>query len=263
MKILPGITAQADILSGKKTVLDFPDKPVSHTQKVQYSTGMDMPVNDTQEQQVILIASSDPSVAGHYRRILEAEFAVLMAGTCNEMTGLLDTHEPALLFIDPLLYPDSTTDHIAALIRKAPDTHVLVIENQTDRLINQHDLFKAGAHGFCLDDIRDGLLHKAVQLVLDGDYWVQRKLITRVIDELASEQRNIPVRSNFDSSRVDALTPRELQVARMVHLGGNNKMIARKLDISERTVKAHLSAIFRKLEIENRLNLAIYFSEIT
>ena len=59
------------------------------------------------------------------------------------------------------------------------------------------------------------------------------------------------------------LTPRELQVAQMVHLGGNNKMIARELDISERTVKAHLSAIFRKLKIENRLHLALYFSNIS
>jgi DNA-binding NarL/FixJ family response regulator len=48
----------------------------------------------------------------------------------------------------------------------------------------------------------------------------------------------------------------------MVHQGGNNKTIARKLDISERTVKAHLSAIFRKLNIENRLHLAIYFNDV-
>jgi len=47
----------------------------------------------------------------------------------------------------------------------------------------------------------------------------------------------------------------------MVRLGENNKMIARELDISERTVKAHLSAIFRKLDIQNRLHLALYFNE--
>jgi DNA-binding NarL/FixJ family response regulator len=222
-----------------------------------------MPVNETQEQHIILIASGDRSVSAHYQRILEAEYAILLAGSGSEMMELLDAHKPALLFIDPLLYPESTTDHLSAIIHKVPDSHVMVINNQTGREVDQHVLFKAGAHGFCLDDIRDVLLHKAVQLVLDGDYWVQRKLITRVIDELASEQRNLPTRSNFDNSLIEALTPRELQVARMVHLGGNNKMIARELDISERTVKAHLSAIFRKLEIENRLNLAIYFSELS
>jgi len=49
----------------------------------------------------------------------------------------------------------------------------------------------------------------------------------------------------------------------MVHKGNNNKNIARMLDISERTVKAHLSAIFRKLNIDNRLQLALFFNKIT
>jgi DNA-binding NarL/FixJ family response regulator len=222
-----------------------------------------MAASNTNEQHVILIASGDQSVSAHYQRILEGGYTIVVAGTSSEMTELLGRHEPALLVVDPLLYPEPATDHISAIIRDIPDTHVIVIENQTDRAIEQNALFKAGAHGFCMDDIPDALLGKAVQLVLDGDYWVQRRLITQVIDELASEQRNMPTRSNFDDSLVDTLTPRELQVARMVHMGGNNKIIARELDISERTVKAHLSAIFRKLDIKNRLNLALYFSEIT
>jgi DNA-binding NarL/FixJ family response regulator len=222
-----------------------------------------MPTNDKQKQRVILIASGDRFVAAHYRQTLETEFAIMHTGLSSEMMEILERQQPALLFIDPLLYPESATDHISAITRKAQDTHIMVIENHTDRAIDQHALFKAGVHGFCMDDISEALLGKAVQLVLDGDYWVQRKLITRVIDELASEQLKAPARSNFDNSLVGTLTPRELQVARMVHMGGNNKVIARELDISERTVKAHLSAIFRKLEIENRLNLALYFSEIT
>jgi DNA-binding NarL/FixJ family response regulator len=222
-----------------------------------------MPANDTQEQHVILIASGDHSVSAHYQRVLEGCYAIMVAGSSSVMMELLSRHEPALLVVDPLLYPEPATDHISAIIRDTPDTHVIVIENQTDRAIEQNALFKAGAHGFCKDNIPDALLGKAVQLVLDGDYWVQRKLITQVIEEIASEQNNMPTRSNFDDSLVGSLTPRELQVARMVHMGGNNKIIARELDISERTVKAHLSAIFRKLEIKNRLNLALYFSEIT
>jgi DNA-binding NarL/FixJ family response regulator len=49
----------------------------------------------------------------------------------------------------------------------------------------------------------------------------------------------------------------------MVHLGGNNKTIARELAISERTVKAHLSAIFRKLNIQNRLHLALFLNDVS
>ena len=106
------------------------------------------------------------------------------------------------------------------------------------------------------------MLNKAVQMVCEGEYWIQRKLIAKMINDLAREiaESHSPG-GRDDSAVIDALTPRELEVAKMVRLGGNNKLIARELDISERTVKAHLSAIFRKLDVQNRLHLALYFSE--
>jgi two-component system nitrate/nitrite response regulator NarL len=210
----------------------------------------------------ILVASGDSRVSGHFQGVLATVYDVEVTADASGMLYRLKESDPSVLIIDPALYPEDTTDQIIAVVRMAADTHVVVIENSSNREINQHDLFKAGAHGFCKDDISESLLLKAVQLILDGDYWVQRKLITQVISDLAAERSAASTSSNFDRTLVNSLTPRELQVARMVHMGGNNKIIARELDISERTVKAHLSAIFRKLDIENRLNLALYFSEI-
>ena len=90
-----------------------------------------------------------------------------------------------------------------------------------------------------------------------------RQLITKLIGELARDSSTGTHTLSFaGNSSIEHLTPRERQVAEMVHGGGNNKAIARELDISERTVKAHLSAIFRKLDIENRLHLALFFSEL-
>lgn len=179
------------------------------------------------------------------------------------MLSSIKNSEPSILIIDPVIFPDNATDQILAVVRLVENIHVIVVENSGNRTLNQRELFRAGVHGFCKDDITDILLLKAVQLVLDGDYWVQRKLITQVISDLAAERSSTASSGSFDRALVNSLTPRELQVAQMVHMGGNNKTIARELDISERTVKAHLSAIFRKLEIENRLNLALYFSGIT
>jgi len=106
------------------------------------------------------------------------------------------------------------------------------------------------------------LLNRAVQMVCEGEYWIQRKLIANMINDLAREMAESQNQDGRNENAViSALTPRELEVAKMVRLGENNKMIARELDISERTVKAHLSAIFRKLEIQNRLHLALYFSD--
>ncbi|MGB5539617.1 MAG: response regulator transcription factor [Gammaproteobacteria bacterium] len=216
------------------------------------------PAND-----YILIVSRDDIVTGRYAGVLEKKYETRLTTSLPAMHSCVASERPALLFIDPRVCVDNTTEFLISLIRKLSGIFVVIIENQSDRLVDQRSLFKAGARGFCKDDITPALLSRAVNLVLEGEYWIQRKLITQMISELASEG-NAPLQhSNFDNSLVRTLTPRELQVARMVHLGGNNKMIARELDISERTVKAHLSAIFRKLEIENRLNLALFFSEIS
>lgn len=63
--------------------------------------------------------------------------------------------------------------------------------------------------------------------------------------------------SNIDTAAFDALTPREREIAVLVGEGVNNKIIARRLDITERTVKAHLGAVFSKLGIPGRLQLAL------
>lgn len=211
----------------------------------------------------LLIASDDDEVTGHFSRILDRNYATRLAGSLAEMHTSIAAVRPALLLLDPKACPSDSTEFLADQIKKLTGILVVLITNHTDRCVDQRNLFKAGARGFCKDDITPALLARAVQLVLEGEYWIQRKLITQVISELAREIKHPASRSDFDNSLVSTLTPRELQVARMVHLGGNNKMIARELDISERTVKAHLSAIFRKLEIENRLNLALFFSEIS
>ena len=217
---------------------------------------------DRQADNRILIASNDPAVSRHFHKVLKDSYETMFTAAAEDMLTSLDRHSPALLVLDPRLFPVDGTDHICAVIRKAPATHVLVVENKDTRKVDQHALFKAGARGFCMDNISPALLTKAVCLILQGDYWVQRRLITEAISELARESA-ANARQHFDNELISTLTARELQVARMVHMGGNNKMIARELDISERTVKAHLSSIFRKLEIENRLNLALFFSEIS
>lgn len=211
----------------------------------------------------ILIASRDRAVADRFAAVLEKNHETRLTNSLPAMHDSIAVERPSLLFIDPMICTKPSSDILTDLLKKLTGVLVIVIDNQSERMVDQRSLFKAGARGFCKDDITPALLTRAVQLVLEGEYWIPRKLITRMISELAREGTSAAARNNIDNTLVNTLTPRELQVARMVHLGGNNKMIARQLDISERTVKAHLSAIFRKLDIENRLNLALFFSEIS
>ena len=210
----------------------------------------------------ILIASADSNLVLHFSAVLDQNFSIARWSGRNTVSELRNNEMPDLLLIDPKFFPDPITDTIIDITDAYHALRVIVIENQSDRQIDQYALFKAGAHGFCKENISDELLNRAVQMVCEGEYWIQRKLITKMINDLAREiNESHNSVGHYENTVIDVLTPRELEVARMVRLGGNNKMIARELDISERTVKAHLSAIFRKLEIQNRLHLALYFSD--
>ncbi len=210
----------------------------------------------------ILIASADNGVVLRFSAALDANYSIVNWSGNNTVCDMFNIVIPDLVLIDPKFFPEPITDTITEIVTTYHEPRIIVIENQSDRQVDQYALFKAGVHGFCKENISDVLLNRAVQMVCEGEYWIQRKLIAKMINDLAREMTESHNTAQVnDNSVMDALTPRELEVARMVRLGGNNKMIARELDISERTVKAHLSAIFRKLEIQNRLHLALYFTE--
>ena len=209
-----------------------------------------------------MIASADGVLVARFTAALKQDYSLVQWSGDIPGNAEYENAAPHLVLIDPKYFPDPIADNIAAIAESNQALRIMIIENQADRQVDQYALFKAGAHGFCKENISDTLLKKAVQMVCEGEYWIQRKLIAHIIDDLAREISDTHDHSARSESPVlDALTPRELEVAKMVRLGGNNKTIARELDISERTVKAHLSAIFRKLDIQNRLHLALYFSE--
>ena len=213
------------------------------------------------DRKTVMISTGNASLAGHYMRTLEKDYQVIVTASLDTQQQQSGHQQPSLLVFDPASIETDLETAVAGILTNYPAIRLIIVENDTGSHIDQYSLFKAGVHGFCRHDISATLLEKAVQLVLEGEYWIQRKLITQVISEIARGGDTIVSSPDGpDDSLINTLTPRELQVARMVHLGGNNKMIARELDISERTVKAHLSAIFRKLDIENRLHLALFFS---
>ena len=124
-----------------------------------------------------------------------------------------------------------------------------------------------GASGYFESDISEAALLKAVECVINGDIWIKRQLIPKVLDTLVSAKNRKKIEQQERSMNRDeilrALSKREGDVAKMISLGESNKNIADKLFISERTVKAHLTSIFKKLNIPDRLHLAVLLKEIT
>jgi len=222
-----------------------------------------MPASDSQELPVILVASNNTALIERFTSVLDEVFLLEVTTSSSGLDTLISQSNPQLIMIDPALFNDTLTETITAAINQATEARIIILEDDENKPVDQLALFKTGVHGFLSHTITSTLLLKAVHAVHDGETWVPRQLITRLIGEFARDSSAGIHTLNFaGNSSIEHLTPREMQVAEMVHRGGNNKLIARELDISERTVKAHLSAIFRKLDIENRLHLALFFSEL-
>jgi len=129
---------------------------------------------------------------------------------------------------------------------------------------DQISAMAAGASGYCEYEEPEAVLLKAAESVMTGEIWLQRHLVPKVIGSFAKiPEDKIPGKSNIANAVLfSELSSRELDVAKMIGTGKTNKVIASALDISERTVKAHLTSIYKKLNIPDRLHLAISISDL-
>ncbi len=129
---------------------------------------------------------------------------------------------------------------------------------------NQINALTNGAAGYCEASESPKLMLQALEQILKGDIWIQRLLVPKVIGSLMKMKTSeAGVKKNSSSSKLfESLSSRELDVAKMIQAGKNNKTIASSLYISERTVKAHLTSIFKKLNVPSRLHLAVFIKEL-
>ena len=151
------------------------------------------------------------------------------------------------------LHLQAETKNLAERIRSAkamvPGCPLVVLSNLPG---NEEGLaaFAAGAAGYCNALAIPDVLRQVATVVEQGGLWVGQDLMQRLFAALTA-------RAAPGQAALDALSAREHQVAQAVARGGTNKEIARAMGITERTVKAHLGAIFEKLGVRDRLQLSL------
>jgi DNA-binding NarL/FixJ family response regulator len=146
---------------------------------------------------------------------------------------------------------------MATLTQRCASSRILVVGPPRSVAI-QIAVLKQGARGYFNQELPLTKLHEALQLVIHGEVWVERHVISGLIDELS----HMPAISEEQQQALQSLSPKELDVAKLVSHGATNKMIAKAMNITERTVKAHLTAIFQKMNLADRLSLAIFFRDL-
>ena len=108
-----------------------------------------------------------------------------------------------------------------------------------------------GARGLVMKDSASELLMKAMRMVMAGQYWIGRESVSGLVETLRTQM--------FASSEPKfGLTPRELEIVAAVAAGYSNKEMAQRFSLSQETVKHHLTRIYNKLHVTNRLELALF-----
>lgn len=215
------------------------------------------------EQTELLIVDDHPVFRQGLRDVLETDPRMKVVGEAADGEVAIEMAyeiKPEVILMDinlPTINGLQVTRKIKAQL---PDVKVIMITGYDDAEQVFHAI-RAGASAYCPKDITPEALINIIHTVRDGNYYVEEKTMT--YDELMYwvEQRigrfSGPLISDSEDLFVP-LSPREMEILEHVTKGLSNKEIAYKLGISHQTVKNHMTAILRKLRVDDRTQAAVY-----
>ena len=177
-----------------------------------------------------------------------------MAGNRAEALALAASEQPDIIILDLVLAEEDGLTLLPELREAAKDARVLVLTGLRDINIHRRTV-RLGAMGVVLKENAAEVLLKAIEKVHQGEVWLDRSMMRSLLDELTQEEAKA---IDPEDARIATLTDRERQVITLIAEGLKSKQVAERLFISETTVTHHLSSIFSKLGVSDRLELVIY-----
>ncbi|MEA3372455.1 MAG: response regulator transcription factor, partial [Campylobacterota bacterium] len=202
----------------------------------------------------LLLYSNKPSVIDRWRSVLDASsFTVSSFHSCNRLYRALPeaSHHTTILY-DYNAHPELLEELLAYVKSECPDVNVMAF-NGKPSFEEGMNMLARGAKAYANTYLTAENLLQAIATVQSGNIWLNPAFIHTMIKSISMIQ---PMENKLAS-----LSEREHELAKMIALGMSNSEIAEEMDITERTVKSHLSHIYEKLNIHNRLSLAIYFNK--
>lgn len=200
----------------------------------------------------IMIADDHILIREGIKQLLEFDGSINVvaeAGDGNECLDKLESIHPDVLLLDVNMPNKNGIETLKELKAKKSSVKVLIltVHNEVEYLLKAIEL---GVDGYILKDSGSKELKQAIDRVVSGESYIQPDLIPSLNAKL--------IRRDADREKVDSLTKREIEVLKQVASGMFNKEIANHLDISERTVKNHISNIFKKIEVSDRTQAAVF-----
>ena len=202
----------------------------------------------------IMIVDDHKMVREGLKQLLEIDGdikVVAEAENGDECLKILKTITPDLILLD-INMPKKNGIETLEVIRKRKgisDLKVLMltVHGEADYLLKSVDL---GSNGYILKDSDSSELRKAIFSVIGGSNFIQNNLVPLLNSKMLAR--------DTDKLKIASLTKREMEILVNVSSGMFNREIAEKLEISERTVKNHVSNIFKKIEVADRTQAAVF-----
>jgi DNA-binding NarL/FixJ family response regulator len=186
---------------------------------------------------------------------LESDFSVIgEAADGEEAIKTALQLKPDIVLLDINMPKKNGLEVTKELRQLVPEIKIvlLTIHDDENYVI---EVIKAGATGYLLKDIEPGMLIKAIRSVYAGESFIYPTLAKRLFYEVGGEKK---AESPRPRGGQDALTQREVEVLQLIGQGLSNQEMAQRLFLSEKTVKNHLTNIFRKINVTDRTQAVIY-----
>lgn len=203
---------------------------------------------------MILLACSNKKVLSRWVRAIPDNNRYLTATSFPVLLQNMRDHCDAVVLVHLSFENVADVESVKRLQKEFPESKIMVLEdvpNETHCV----DLIKSGILGYGNTYIEPSILIEAIKVVSMGEIWISKRVMQWIASHCTYEAIK-PVIAQ-DQRLLDNLTAAEIKILNHLLNGDSNKTIARRLDISDRTVKAHLTSIFRKTGIKDRLHLVL------
>lgn len=201
----------------------------------------------------IIIADDHMMIRESLKQLLELDGTMKVIAEANdgeECLNLLNKKiHPDILLLD-INMPKKNGIEVLEYIKqnKIPvKVLILTVHNEVEYLLKAVDI---GIDGYLLKDSSYDELKEAIDVIISGNTYIQPSLLPALNESMEDYA--------LDKEKIEWLTKRELDVLRLISKGCSNKKISDELTISERTVKNHISHIFRKIDVEDRTQAAVF-----
>jgi two-component system, NarL family, response regulator DegU len=190
---------------------------------------------------------------------LESDFQVVSEASDGEdAIRKIDTCQPDVVLLD-LNMPKMNGIEVARWVKKThPHIQIVILTIHEDENY-MFEVIRAGALGYLLKDVDPQMLVKAIRTVADGQSFIYPTLTGRLVGEFArlSDAAN-QYQPRYFRPHPDRLTVREMDILKLLVRGLTNQEIAGRLYLSEKTIKNHLTSVFRKFGVNDRTQAALY-----